>query len=115
MLLLGSLTFLSLIFCLRIVLGGFGTWLITIILVLQLSASAGVYPVELTSGYARIINPYLPMTYLIDGLRQSISLNGSIVMDILVLGVMMIVFNGLIIMKYRSDLRRDVFKLVDFA
>ncbi len=115
MLLLGSLTFLSLIFCLRIVLGGFGTWLITIILVLQLSASAGVYPVELTSGYARVINPYLPMTYLIDGLRQSISLNGSIRTDVLVLGVMMIVFNGLIIMKYRSDLRRDVFKLVDFA
>ncbi|HAT54189.1 MAG TPA: hypothetical protein DCW31_02915 [Lactobacillus sp.] len=115
MLLLGSLTFLSVIFCLRIVLGGFGTWLITILLVLQLSASSGVYPVELTSGYAQVINPYLPMTYLIDGLRQAISLNGSIVADVSILAGMMGVLNGLIILKYRSDLRRDVFKLVDFS
>jgi len=97
--LLGSTTFLSLIFCLRIILGGFGTWLITIILVLQLSASNGLYPVELTSGFASKISSYLPMTYLIDALRHAISLGGNIISDAAVLLLITIVLNIPIIIK----------------
>ncbi|GKT03726.1 ABC-2 transporter permease [Furfurilactobacillus entadae] len=87
--------------------GDFGTWLITILLVVQLSAAAGLYPVELTSNYARIINPYLPMTYLIDGLRQGISLNGGIGVDVLMLLGALVLANGLIIVKYAMDRRKS--------
>lgn len=113
--LLGSITFLSIIFCLRIILGGFGTWLITIILVLQLSASSGLYPVELTSNFARIISPYLPMTYLIDGLRHAISLGGSIVNDSVMMIAIIVIMNLFIIYKYRHDIKKNIFALIEFS
>lgn len=112
--LLGSTTFLSLIFCLRIILGGFGTWLITIILVLQLSASNGLYPVELTSGFASKISSYLPMTYLIDALRHAISLGGNIISDAAVLLLITIVLNIPIIMKFHHDIKNENFRTVKF-
>lgn len=101
--LIGSITFLSIIFCLRIILGGFGTWLTTIILVLQISASSGLYPVELTSGFARAISPYLPMTYLIDALRHAISLGGGITTDMVIILITTFFMNIFIIFKFHRD------------
>lgn len=109
LLLLGSLTFLAIIFGLRILLGGFGTWLITIVLVLQLSASAGLYPVQLTSSFASRLNPYLPMTYLIDGLRHAISLGGSIRTDSLIMLTILVVANALIALKFAINIKTDKF------
>ncbi|MFC6182060.1 YhgE/Pip family protein [Lactiplantibacillus daowaiensis] len=113
LLLLGSLTFLSIIFALRILLGGFGTWLVTIILVLQLSASAGLYPIQLTSSFASRLNPYLPMTYLIDGLRHAISLGGTIRTDLLVMGLVLVAMQGLIMGKFWLNIRTDKFQFLD--
>lgn len=113
LLLLGSLTFLAIIFGLRILLGGFGTWLITIVLVLQLSASAGLYPVQLTSSFASRLNPYLPMTYLIDGLRHAISLGGSIRTDSLIMLAILLVANGLIAMKFAINIQINKFGFLD--
>ena len=44
-----------------------------IILMLQLTSSAGTFPIEMLPGFFRTINPYLPMTYAVDGLRHAIS------------------------------------------
>lgn len=105
--LLGSLLFLSLIFCLRILLGGFGTWLISIVLVLQLASSGGLYPTALVSPLAQHLNPWLPMTYLIDLLRSAISTNvGTNTAWGLIL-IMIIGFNLLIILKFHLLLKRD--------
>ncbi|MCW1910187.1 YhgE/Pip family protein [Lactiplantibacillus paraplantarum] len=112
LLLLGSLTFLSIIFCLRILLGGFGTWLITIILVLQLSASSGLYPVQLTSSFASNLTPYLPMTYLIDGLRHAISLGGSISTDIMVMLLIILGTQALIAIKFFIAIQTSKFDFI---
>jgi len=109
LLLLGSLMFLTIIFGLQIWLGGFGTWLVTIILVLQLSASAGLYPVQLTSSFASRLTPYLPMTYLIDGLRHAISLGGGIGTDLIVMASILVVVNLLIIFKFYLKIHQRQF------
>ncbi|WP_024623739.1 YhgE/Pip family protein [Lactiplantibacillus fabifermentans] len=113
LLVVGALTFLALIFALRILLGGFGTWLVTIVLVLQLSASAGLYPVQLTSSFASQLNPYLPMTYLIDGLRHAISLGGSIQFDVVIMGGVMVLACGLVAVKFMINVHTDKFGFLD--
>lgn len=40
------------------------------LLMLQLTSSSGTYPVETTPGFFQAINPYVPMTYAVTGLRQ---------------------------------------------
>ncbi|MFD1548901.1 YhgE/Pip family protein [Levilactobacillus fuyuanensis] len=105
--LLGSLLFLSLIFCLRILLGGFGTWLISIVLVLQLASSGGLYPTALVSSLAQHLNPWLPMTYLIDLLRSAISTNVDTNTAWGLILLMIIGFNLLIILRFHLLLKRD--------
>ncbi|MFC6261653.1 YhgE/Pip domain-containing protein [Levilactobacillus fujinensis] len=105
--LIGSLLFLSLIFCLRLLLGGFGTWLISIVLVMQLASSGGLYPLPLVSNFAKTLNPWLPMTYLIQVLRSAISTNVSLPGAWVTMLLMTIGFNLLIILRFHLDLKRN--------
>ncbi|WP_143462844.1 YhgE/Pip family protein [Levilactobacillus enshiensis] len=105
--LLGSLLFLSLIFCLRLLLGGFGTWLISIVLVMQLASSGGLYPLPLVSSFAQALNPWLPMTYLIQVLRSAISTNISLPNAWLIMILMTVGFNLLIMLRFHLDLKRN--------
>jgi len=105
--LIGSLLFLSLIFCLRLLLGGFGTWLISIVLVLQLASSGGLYPLPLVSPLAQALNPWLPMTYLIQVLRAAISTNLALPGAWWTMLLMIIGLNGLIIARFQLDLKRN--------
>ena len=53
-----------------------GRFLCMILLVIQLGASGGSFPIEITKGlggFFQAINPYLPMTYSIYGFRQSLT------------------------------------------
>ncbi|QFS14224.1 hypothetical protein BHS03_00420 [Leuconostoc gasicomitatum] len=70
---------------------------------MQISASSGLYPVELTSGFARAISPYLPMTYLIDALRHAISLGGGITTDMIIILITTFFMNIFIIFKFHRD------------
>ncbi|MCQ9369115.1 YhgE/Pip domain-containing protein [Brevibacterium sp. 50QC2O2] len=56
-----------------ILFGGIGRLLALVLLILQLGAGSGSYPVELGPGFFQAIAPYLPMTYAIKGLRALIS------------------------------------------
>ncbi|WP_203641693.1 YhgE/Pip domain-containing protein [Levilactobacillus andaensis] len=105
--LIGSLLFLSLIFCLRLLLGGFGTWLISIVLVMQLASSGGLYPLPLVSNFAQVLNPWLPMTYLIQVLRSAISTNVSLPGAWVTMLLMTIGFNLLIILRFHLDLKQN--------
>lgn len=109
-LLLGAWLFLTLIFCLRLFLGGFGTWLVSIVLVLQLAFSGGLYPNVLLSPLAKNLNPWLPMTYLIRMLRHLISTNQGIGKDVGVLIVMIVGLNLLLILKYHLNYRKFEFE-----
>ncbi|MBW3086532.1 Chromosome partition protein Smc [Austwickia sp. TVS 96-490-7B] len=42
-------------------------------LMVQLASSGGTYPIETTPEFLRTINPYLPMSYLVSGLREAIT------------------------------------------
>lgn len=113
LLLVGSILFLSLIFFLRIWLGGFGTWLVSIILVLQLSSSGGLYPTQLLNSLAKDMNPWLPMTYLIDALRSTISTNQPIQTDMIIMVGVIILLNALILLKFKLDLNKPLMTLTD--
>lgn len=73
MLLLSSACFLALIQVLKAAFGGVGSYIAVALLALQLVATGGVFPVEVSNALFRAIAPILPMTYSIDGIRRSIA------------------------------------------
>lgn len=64
-----SLTFMLLILALNLLLGAAGRLLALVLLVVQLGASGGSYPVELSPGFFRAIHAVIPVTDVIDALR----------------------------------------------
>ncbi|GFH39756.1 YhgE/Pip domain-containing protein [Lactococcus insecticola] len=83
-----SLSFMSLVTFLNTALGKPGSFLVLILLLLQLASSAGTYPLALTDKFFQTINPWLPMTYAVSGIREVVSLTGNIgVQTIILLGV----------------------------
>lgn len=47
-----------------------GKFLAIILLMLQLTACAGTFPIETTPEFFQAINPYMPMTYVVQAMRQ---------------------------------------------
>jgi putative membrane protein len=68
-----SWTFFAIIQFLVTVLDNPGRFLAIIILVLQLTSSAGTYPIELSPSLLQTINHFMPMTYAVSGFRAIIS------------------------------------------
>lgn len=68
-----SWTFLAIIQFLVTVLDNPGRFLAVILLILQLTGSAGTYPIELGPKFLQNITHYLPMTYSISGFRAVIA------------------------------------------
>lgn len=68
-----SLTFLALVQLLVTVLGDPGRFVAIIILILQLTTSAGTFPLELIPDGLQIFNTWLPMTYSVSGFKAVIS------------------------------------------
>ena len=57
----------------RSLLGGVASAVILVLLMLQLTTCAGIYPVETLPLPFRALHPLLPMSYLVDGLRVVVS------------------------------------------
>ncbi|EJY96043.1 hypothetical protein [Staphylococcus arlettae] len=53
-------------------LGNVGKFLALMLLILQLGSSEGTFPIETSNGFFQFLNPILPMTYVIKGIRESI-------------------------------------------
>lgn len=68
-----SLTYMSIVSFLAIALDNIGRFLAMLLLVLQLGAAGGVFPILLSSGFFQAVNPFMPMTYSIYGFREAIS------------------------------------------
>ncbi|TCS77946.1 YhgE/Pip domain-containing protein [Tepidibacillus fermentans] len=68
-----SMTFIAVIQGLVSILGDAGRFLAIVLLMLQLTSSAGTFPLELTPKFFQNISPYLPMTYSVKGLKEIIS------------------------------------------
>ncbi|MNP04881.1 ABC-2 family transporter protein [compost metagenome] len=50
-----------------------GRFVIIVILILQLTTSAGTFPVELIPGWLKVLNPWFPMTYSVKGYKAVVS------------------------------------------
>jgi putative membrane protein len=68
---LGAITFVSLVLLFVTVLGDAGRLVAVVLLILQLAAAGGIYPVELSGPFYAAIHPYLPLTALVNALRAA--------------------------------------------
>ncbi|WP_405681725.1 YhgE/Pip family protein [Streptomyces sp. NBC_01238] len=56
--------------------GASGRILVLAVLMLQLTSAGGTYPVQTSPGFFNAIHPYLPMSYIVEGLRRLITGGG---------------------------------------
>jgi len=71
-LVLVAATFVAVMQWLGAQLGPAGRLVALALLMLQLTSSGGTYPVQTTPGFFQAIHAWLPMTYVVDGLRHLI-------------------------------------------
>ncbi|MCD0443644.1 YhgE/Pip domain-containing protein [Glycomyces sp. A-F 0318] len=57
----------------KLAFGTAGSLILVVLLMLQLTSAGGLYPVETTPGFFQFLHPLLPMTYVVDALRVTIS------------------------------------------
>lgn len=90
---LAAAAFTAIAHLFRTLLGGVASAVILVLLLLQLTTSAGTYPYETLPGFFRALHWFLPMSYFVDGLRVTITggNTGHLVRDALVLGGFLVV------------------------
>lgn len=101
LIILTSLVFMSMVTALTTWNSRIGAFFSLILLLLQLASSAGTYPLALTNNFFRAINPWLPMSYSVSGLRQTISMTGNIHHQVIFLAVILALFIGLGMLSYQ--------------
>lgn len=67
-----SLTYLSIIYALSVTLQHIGKGLCIVLVFVQIPGATGLYPIEMTSPFFQAVYPFLPFTYGISALRESI-------------------------------------------
>jgi putative membrane protein len=110
---LTALVSVSIVMLFNLLFDKVGSFLMLIFLILQLSGSGGTYPIQLSNSFFETIHPYLPMTYSIDAYRQLFGIGGSMSTDLFILSAVLILFNLLIILFYktkRKTLHREDFE-----
>ena len=101
LIIIASLTFMSMVTALTTWNSRLGAFFSLILLLLQLASSAGTYPLALTNSFFKAVNPWLPMSYSVSGLRQTISMTGNIHHQVIFLLVTLILFIGLGMLAYQ--------------
>lgn len=107
LIIIASLTFMSMVTALTTWNSRVGAFFSLILLLLQLASSAGTYPLALTNNFFRAINPWLPMSYSVSGLRQTISMTGNIHHQVIFLAVILALFTGLGMLAYRPKKKEE--------
>jgi len=103
-----SLVFISIVQFLISIFGDAGRLLSIVFLILQLTACAGTFPLELVPGFFKVLNPFMPFTYAVEALREICSATvinyGIIAKDAGILGIFFVIFlGGSIILKHTGD------------
>ena len=101
LIIIASLTFMSMVTALTTWNSRLGAFFSLILLLLQLASSAGTYPLALTNDFFKAVNPWLPMSYSVSGLRQTISMTGNVHYQVIFLLVTLILFIGLGMLAYQ--------------
>ena len=101
LIILTSLAFMAMVTTLTTWNSRLGAFFSLILLLLQLASSAGTYPLALTNQFFKTINPWLPMSYSVSGLRQTISMTGNIHSQIIFLIFTIMIFVALGMLSYQ--------------
>jgi putative membrane protein len=109
---LAAVCFSAIAHLLRTALGTPGSSLLLVLLILQLAAAGGTYPPALLPEFFAAINPFLPMTYLVDAFRVTISggETAHLVRDVVVLLLVAAAALALVVATVR---RRQQFQMAD--
>ena len=102
---LTAVSFTSIMYFFNITLGKVGSFLMLIFMVIQLSGSAGTYPVEISPPFVSRIHAFLPFTCTVDAFRSAISGGESILPSVIPLVVLTLVFTGLTILQFQHMAR----------
>ncbi|KAA8380533.1 YhgE/Pip domain-containing protein [Leuconostoc carnosum] len=108
-----SFAFVTIVTALNLWFGKVGSFLTMLLMIVQLGGSAGTYPIELSNHFFEVVHPYLPMTYSVSALRQSLMIGHSATADVLVLLGMFVVFTLIIISFYMMKKRK--LKKINYA
>ena len=89
-----SYVFIAIIQCMVFLLGQVGRLISIVLLILQLTSCAGTFPIEVVPGLFKVLNPFMPFTYAVSGLREVISGvdYGVFAKDVMVLAAISVVF-----------------------
>ncbi|MBF0787090.1 MULTISPECIES: YhgE/Pip domain-containing protein [unclassified Streptococcus] len=101
LILLAAWTFMALVTALIGWNNHLGSFAALLLLLLQLGSSAGTYPIELSPNFFQKVQPYLPMTYTVAGLRQTISMGNHISHQVTILSLFLIGFMALGLLIFR--------------
>lgn len=98
-----SLTFVAMMQFFISTLGDAGRLIAIVLLILQLTACAGTFPLEVVPDLFKVLNPYMPFTYAVKALRETISGTDTsvIVQCSAIFGAILVVFVGLSVMLRR--------------
>lgn len=101
-----SFVFIAIMQSLIYLLGQVGRLLAMVLFILQLTSSAGTFPLELVPGFFKALNPIMPFTYAIGGLREIISgINYSNLTEnsVVLIGIMIVFIAISVVMKGHAD------------
>ena len=101
LIIIASLTFMSMVTALTTWNSRLGAFFSLILLLLQLASSSGTYPLALTNDFFKGVNPWLPMSYSVSGLRQTISMTGNIHHQVIFLIITLAFFTALGMLAYQ--------------
>lgn len=69
---LTGLVYLSIIYALTMAFGYIGKGIVILIVIMQIPGTSGIYPIQMMPDFFQAIFPYLPFTYGIDAMRETI-------------------------------------------
>lgn len=107
-----AVAFMSIVYWLNLVFGKVGAFFSMILLVLQLGGSAGTYPIQLSNHFFQVLHPWLPMSYAVSGLRNTLMVGSSAWAEIGVLVGVAVVFSCFSMLFYGR--RHGRIKAIDF-
>lgn len=88
-----SVVFTAIVYSLVSIFGNVGKALAVVLLVIQVAGSGGTFPIEVTPPFFQMVNPFLPFTYGISALRETVGgiYEPNLKRDIIMLLIFMII------------------------
>lgn len=100
--------FMSLVMLLSLTTGYIGEFLLLVFMIINLGGSAGTYPLETSGIFYKLIHPFVPYTYSVNGFRKVISMtNMSITNEMMIFIGILIICSFLTILYYRFKNKKD--------